>query len=162
MQANTAAVDYAVVVATLLAISLAGERIVTIVKTMLPKWFAEPSATPGTPPPSIKEDQGRRLRVQAVAFGACWLAAASLTPNFNFFGEVERGGLSLAAPLVGLLAMGGSAFWTQVLGISSALKDLKRAQATDAGGASAERALERAKTVRLQNTEIARLERAGV
>lgn len=139
MQVDPTAANYGLMIATLLAISLAGERIVVIVKTMFPTWFAEPAATPGTPPLSIKQDQGRRLRVQAVAFGSCWLAAASLN-NFDWFGQSDLSGLSLATPLVGLLAMGGSAFWTQVLGISSALKDLKTTQANNARTDSADKA----------------------
>lgn len=133
MQATAAvAVDYGVMVATLLAISLAGERIVTIVKTPFPGWFAETAAVvPGAPAPSLPQDRGRRLRVQAVAFGACWLAAASLS-GFRFLGTVDVAGITLAVPLVGLLATGGSAFWSQVLGITSALKDLKQAQASGA------------------------------
>ncbi|HEX6909479.1 MAG TPA: hypothetical protein VF142_03760 [Longimicrobium sp.] len=140
MQPN-APVDYAAVIATLLAISLAGERIVAVLKTMFPAWLAEPLATPGTAPVGIQDDKGRRLRVQAVAFLACWVASASLLPgDFNLVGTLHLGGLALNVVVVGLLTMGGSAFWTQVLGISSALKDLKKAQANDAAGTSAEKA----------------------
>jgi hypothetical protein len=128
---NPQAVDYGVVIAMILAISLAGERIVAIVKTMMPGWFADPAAAaPDAPAPTLTADRGRRLRVQAVAFAACWMAAASLTPGgFNLLGTLNLDNLELPTALVGLLAMGGSAFWSQVLGISSALKDLKNAEA---------------------------------
>lgn len=157
----TAPVDYAVVIATLLAISLAGERIVAIFKTMFPSWLAEPSATPGAAPVGIQEDKGRRLRVQAVAFVGCWVASATLLPGgFNLVGTLNVGGLELNVVVAGLLTMGGSAFWTQVLGISSALKDLKKAQANDATGASAEKTAER--KLNMTNMPIRKPEGAGV
>ena len=128
---NPETVDYGVVIAMILAISMAGERIVAIVKTMMPGWFADPAdAAPDAPAPSPTADRGRRLRVQAVAFVACWVAAASLMPGgFDLLGTLQMDALALPTAVVGLLAMGGSAFWTQVLGISSALKDLKNAEA---------------------------------
>jgi hypothetical protein len=123
-------VDYGVVIAMILAISLAGERIVAIVKTMMPGWFADPiTSAPDAPAPSPTADRGRRLRVQAVAFAACWAAAASLMPGgFDLLGTLQMDALKLPTAVVGLLAMGGSAFWSQVLGISSAFKDLKNAE----------------------------------
>lgn len=154
--------DYGVMIATLLAISLAAERIVAVVKTMSPGWFAEPAAAaPGAPVPTAAQDRGRRLRVQAVAFAACWVAAASLNPGFEFFTLFTRGDLDLPTPLVALLAMGGSAFWSQVLGISSALKDLKQAQAVDARAGGTAEKRDPAGTVHLPNTEIAKREPAA-
>lgn len=161
MQAPAAgAIDYGVMIATLLAISLAGERIVAIVKTMFPTWFAEPSAQPGSSVPDRLEDRGRRLRVQAMAFGACWVAAASLS-NFDFAGRMEIAGLSLATPIVGFLAMGGSAFWSQVLGISSALKDLKQTEVKAARTEPREKVAP-AGSVHLPNTGIAKPAGASV
>lgn len=164
-------VDYGVVIAMILAISLAGERIVAIVKTMMPGWFAEPAAVaPDAPRPSITADRGRRLRVQGVAFASCWLAAASLgADGFAFLGSLDMGGLALPTALVGLLAMGGSAFWAQLLGISSALKDLKSAEASSARAAAtvAQAQAQQAPapapaTVHLPNTEIAKPEPEAV
>lgn len=160
MQPN-APVDYAVVIATLLAISLAGERIVAIFKTMFPTWLAEPSATPGAAPVAIKDDQWRRLRVQAVAFIACWVASGTLaTGGFSLMGDIPVGGLELHVLIAGLLTMGGSAFWTQVLGISSALKDLKTVQANQARATSAEKSVQR--KLNMTNTPIHNPENASV
>ena len=147
-------VDYGVVIAMILAISLAGERIVAIVKTMMPGWFADPAAAASdAPAPSPTADRGRRLRVQAVAFVACWAATASLTENFALLGTIPLDGLKLPTALVGLLAMGGSAFWAQVLGISSALKDLKEAEANARRGQPAQAP---AGTVHIPGLEIAK------
>lgn len=119
----------ATALALILAISLAGERIVEIVKTLAPGWFAAPD--PAAPAPTATEDRWRRLRVQGVAFAACWLATASLT-EFEYFGSLLLTPTrDLPVVLVALLSMGGSAFWAQIIGITSALKDLKQAQVTD-------------------------------
>jgi hypothetical protein len=150
-------VDYGIVIAMILAISLTGERIVAIVKTMMPGWFADPAdAAPNAPPPSPTRDRGRRLRVQAVAFVACWAAAATLAPGgFALLGTLKMDGLELPTALVGLLAMGGSAFWSLILGISSAFKDLKNAQVNAARGGGDESTKTPAGTVRLPGVEIA-------
>ncbi|HEX8394901.1 MAG TPA: hypothetical protein VF665_21325 [Longimicrobium sp.] len=120
--------DAAAAVGVLIAISLAGERIVAIVKTLAPGWFKEPPVQPGTDKPSDTADRGRRMRVQTVAFASCMLAAMSLDAGFSPMGHVDIGGLQLPVVLVALLSMGGSAFWSQVLGITSVLKDLKTGQ----------------------------------
>lgn len=117
-------------VATILAISLAGERIVAMVKAMAPRWFQENKPEAGVVAPTAVEDSGRKLRVQIVAFASCWAAAAAMVTPGDFlpFNAILLGGTDFPVVLVGLLAMGGSAFWTQVLGIASALKDLKQVE----------------------------------
>lgn len=157
-------VDYGVMIAMLLAISLAAERIVAIAKNLIP-GLAEAEPAAGADVPDGPRDRGRRLLVQAVAFGSCWVAAAFVTPNFNFFGTVSQAGLNLPTPLVAFLAMGGSAFWVQILGISSALKDLKKAQAdlvrTAPAVAAAAGAAAAPPSNPLQNLHIANVPAAG-
>lgn len=122
--------DIVQAVATILAISLAGERIVVMVKAIAPRWFQENKPDSGLTPPTAVEDSGRKLRVQLVAFASCWAAAAAMVARGDFqpFGMLSLGQVDFPVVLVGLLAMGGSAFWTQVLGIASALKDLKQVE----------------------------------
>lgn len=121
--------DFSIIASMLLAISLATERAVAIVKTVLPSWFAEEKKT------AVKEvdligDRPRRLRVQAVALAAAWATASFLAVNksgaagWDPFGSVALGNIRLPAVLVGLLASGGSAFWAQVVAYSSSMKDV--------------------------------------
>jgi hypothetical protein len=118
--------DLAAVAAVLLALSLTTERLVTVAKTMAPGWFAEPPAGEDTEADPTA-DRWRRLRVQTVAFASAWLTASFLVapdaagPMPWLTGSVE--GIGLPVPLVALLASGGSAFWAQVVGYSSAVKD---------------------------------------
>jgi hypothetical protein len=118
--------DLAAVAAVLLALSLTTERLVAIVKTMAPGWFAEPPAGEGTEADPIA-DRGRRLRVQMVAFASAWITASFLVAPeaAGLAGWITAPveGIGLPVPLVALLASGGSAFWAQVVGYSSAVKD---------------------------------------
>lgn len=110
---------------TLLAlISLATERLVTIVKTVFPNLGAR-KATGAKPGQSEDEaDRNRRLVVLAIAYvcalATVWIIADGWT--------IEYGAHSRSVSIFGiaLLACGGSAFWSQVMGFASAAKDARQ------------------------------------
>ena len=118
--------DLSATVAVLLVVSLATERWVAVLKTLFP-WLAdEKSDTAGEPDPAA--DRPRRLVVQGVAVLGGWIVAAFiagkgvLTPG-AFVGLVYAGTVQIPAPVVALLASGGSAFWTQVVQLAASVKD---------------------------------------
>jgi hypothetical protein len=113
--------------ATILGVSLATERLVTILKSAVP-WLGDEHRN-AAGQPNAADDRWRRLAVHAVAFGAAWLTAAFLvTPaGFDLMGQVPVGPSSaqhVPVPLVGLLASGGSAFWANVIAYAGAVKDI--------------------------------------
>ncbi|HEU5170710.1 MAG TPA: hypothetical protein VFU46_09235 [Gemmatimonadales bacterium] len=118
--------DLSAFVATLLAVSLATERLVVVAKTSFPTWLADEKKTPAQETDLIR-DRWRRIRVQLVALAAAWVTAAALA-NFDPTGEVPLGADgsgSIPVPLLALLSMGGSALWTSIVGYASALKDIR-------------------------------------
>lgn len=108
--------------ALLAAVSLATERLVVIVKTMLPQLSAERIPAPGQSPDEA--DRGRRLTVIGVAY-VCALATSVLVADgWQFtYGDGTR---AVSVFAVALLASGGSAFWTQVMSFASAAKDVRQ------------------------------------
>lgn len=122
--------------ATLLAISLASERIVTIAKTAFPVWLADEKKTDAQEV-DVVADKRRRLLVLAIAFVSAWFTAAMLTNNNNFwqslFDSLVIGpdtkdptkGLHLNVLVVGLLCSGGSALWGNLLGYTKAVKEIQ-------------------------------------
>jgi hypothetical protein len=123
--------DLGATVAVLLAVSLATERWVAVAKTVFP-WLADERRTAAGEGDPVS-DRPRRLAVQAVALAGAWLVAAFvagggvLAPG-AFVGVVHAGAVRLPAPVVGLLASGGSAFWTQVVQLAGAVKDAAAAR----------------------------------
>jgi hypothetical protein len=121
-------------VATVLAVSLATERLVVIAKTAAPVWLADEKKTDAAEV-DLLGDRWRRLRVHLLAFLTAWLIAASLA-EFDFMGRVELGsasGASMHVLVLALLSMGGSAFWASIVGYASAAKDIRmQARASEA------------------------------
>lgn len=119
--------DLAALATVLLAMSLASERLVTIVKTLFPTWLAE-EKTVDTQEVDPLQDKWRRFAVQMIAFVAAWITSAFLAKGdlFDLFGYVEFGKKSLPVFVLGMLSSGGSAFWNYVLGYSKALKDAQK------------------------------------
>jgi|GEM_PF-2603161 len=122
--------------ATLLAISLASERIVTIAKTAFPVWLADEKKTDAQET-DLVADRSRRLFVLAIAFVSAWLTASllvdeswslgSLVGNIIIGGDTSNTdkGLHLNVLIVGLLASGGSSLWSNVLGYTKAVKEVQ-------------------------------------
>jgi len=124
-------------VAVVLAVSLAAERLVTVLKTAFPAQLADEQKTEAQEV-DLVADRPRRLLVQLLAFAAAWLTATFLTTNdltqlglsspFKPVQLAAGGAVTLPAYIVGLLASGGSAFWNNVLGYTKALKDTKQVE----------------------------------
>ncbi len=116
------------IVALLLSISLAGERLVTFLKTIVPWLAIEKKDSAGRADP--KEDWKRSGMVQLLSFLASWVTAAFLAEGgFDLVGVLKVGSgtnaTSIPILVVGLLSSGGSAFWSGVLGWVKAVKDTR-------------------------------------
>ena len=118
-----------VVVAFFITLSLASERLVTICKTAFP-WL-DKEIMKDTLEPDPDRDRTRRLAVQAIAFSACYLTGAVTTNTHWPFDVSKVGDYSLPLWGIALLASGGSAFWSSILGYTRAAKEAQQAlQAT--------------------------------
>lgn len=105
----------------LVAVSLATERLVVIVKTIFPRLGMHPAAA-GESEDVL--DRNRRLTVLGVAYVSAllttWIIADGWTITYGTAGR------SISIFGIALLACGGSAFWTQVVGFASAAKDARQ------------------------------------
>lgn len=124
-------------VSVLLAVSLASERLLTMVKAAFP-WLAQEQKTDAKEV-DLTRDRSRRLTLLVMAWIASWVAASFLVKGdwtLNaLFAQVPVPGaanLGVPVPLVGLLASSGSAFWNNVLGITKEAKDTKRVETASA------------------------------
>jgi hypothetical protein len=107
------------IVGLILALSIASERLVEILKGYIP-WLNTAAAT--------KEGEGRRratLQLMAVLAGVAtaWLARDYIPTEVS---EATHGWAVLG---LGLLASGGSGFWNAILSYLLKVKDLKALQA---------------------------------
>lgn len=110
-------------IALILAISLAAERLVSILKTFF-GWLDEKKGNAGA-------EKRRRVAVLLIAFLAAWITGAFLTEGgeWDLFGSiVVSDNHTLPVWLVGFLASGGSAFWSNILGYTKAVKDIRKEQ----------------------------------
>jgi len=112
--------------ALILAISLASERLVTIIKSAIP-WLTDEKKTDAQEV-DLSADKWRRIIVQLIAFLCAWITSSFLAEGgFNLFGIVPFGTAEgeFLVIILGLLASGGSAFWTNILGYTKAVKDIR-------------------------------------
>ncbi len=125
-------------VTMLLAISIATERAIAILKSAV-KRLADPKPDPAKPDEPAPGDRWRRLAVQLIAVAIAWVLAALVATKApgvkfpsNIFGDMAfgplTGQLKLPIWLVGLLASGGSAFWNSIVEMLRAVKEAKRAE----------------------------------
>lgn len=131
---------------TLLAVSLATERLVVLAKTVVPFLQAPVGGESCQTPKWMRRwfgDRGRRLSVMLVGFLAAWVTAAMLAegvadlPSYleNLLtGYLVIGGRNFPVIVVAILASGGSAFWAQIVGYASAVKDIQQSLAKQGGG----------------------------
>ncbi len=120
--------DISKLISLVLATSVAGERLITLIKTFVPSIVSPP----GEIPDNSKIQKFRKISLMVLSYACCTLTAwlvgklnpdntptnpdASWTLNFWF---------------LGLLATGGSAFWTNLLGYVSAIKDVQKQAAAN-------------------------------
>ncbi len=123
-------------VTLILAVSLAAERLVAILKTAVPQLRSAENnslaakAGEGKKDPGMAGDRMRPLIVMGIAFAASWVTSAFLTGgDFNLFGKIPFGSADNPAEIpvliMALLASGGSEFWKNILGYTKALRDIK-------------------------------------
>lgn len=112
----------------LLAIALASERLIAILKTIIPP-LAEQQTTPAGEV-DLKQDKGRRLTLQLLAIVTSYvsvgLAFNTWSPLSTPIADIPVSVLALT-----LLGSGGSAFWSSVMGYVKAVKDIKTTQRAD-------------------------------
>ncbi len=105
------------VISLLIALSIASERLVDIIKGLVP-WLNRPRRKPA-------EEGWRKAALQVIAVVAgittAWLAGPAVPA---FLPHDLTGKLAL-----GLLASGGSGFWNSILTYVTKAKDLKAAEA---------------------------------
>jgi len=112
--------DITKLIALVLAISIAGERLVTFLKTIIPP-LADPS--PNDP---VQESTTKKIVLMLLSFLACWITACFLHGKF-LVDPIDIGGSigKVSVYLLGLMAMGGSAFWRGILGYTKAVQQIK-------------------------------------
>jgi hypothetical protein len=110
----------------LLSISLASERLVTIIKTLFPKLADEKKNE--AQQTDLVKDKWRRFVVQIIAFISSWVTSAFLVKGgFDLLGSVELAKQMPSVPVfvLGILASGGSSLWNNVLLYTKAVKDIR-------------------------------------
>lgn len=104
--------------ATLIALSVAAERLVSVIKNLIPlPWLS-------TEQPDAQQERWRHAVIQVLS-----IVAGLATAYLANIGKVLPANFNWV--LFGLLASGGSAFWTSVLGYVNNVKDIKKSVALD-------------------------------
>ena len=117
-------------IAIVLAISLATERLVVAIRTpknflgFIPtgEWLNKEKA---------QEDDGlRRFFVQLVSFACATFTVGWLTPDVNEIWDplarITIANQSFPLLIIALLATGGSSFWKNILGYTKAVRDIRK------------------------------------
>ena len=115
--------DLIALATVMIAISLATERLVIIIKTIAPSLGQERTAN-GQPDP--KADRPRMLLVQAISYIAAFITSSLLTGDWSWKCYEITKTLCLAPWQLAVLGMGGSAFWTSIVGYARAVKDIQQ------------------------------------
>jgi hypothetical protein len=117
------------IVSLLIALSIAAERVVEIVKGAWP-WLNTQNA-------DAAQEGWRKALLQALAVGAGILTAFLAQPAIKDVVPGWGEGSSVLA--LGFLASGGSGLWNSVLGYLTAVKDIKATAVKEAKAALAAR-----------------------
>jgi hypothetical protein len=110
------------VVGYILAISIAAERLVEIIKGVIP-WLGQPKTDE-----NLEAKRHSALQILAVASG---IATAALGKDLApaALAEISNG---MGIICLGLLASGGSGFWNAILTYILQVKDIKKVEADKA------------------------------
>lgn len=111
-------------VTLILGISISGERLVTVIKSIFPTLAAPPV---NDQPAGTGVEIGKKVLLMLISFICCTITA--LIINNGEWKDGNIAGQPFPLLLLSLLASGGSAFWTNILGYLSSLKDLHIQQA---------------------------------
>ena len=103
------------------ALSLAVERGIVVLKTIMPTWLADQRGGEAVTRSSA-EEYWRRIGVLLLAF-LLGTATAAWVANWTLTIRVGEGSVSVF--LLGLMSCGGSAFWAQAVAYASAAKDVQ-------------------------------------
>ncbi len=119
------------ILAYLIAMSLASERLVAILKTFVPTLSEE--AKKDNQEVDLIRDRNRRLVLQGFAILSSWITVGLSAPTiggdlpslgaFAPFHPISFGTFSLPVILLAVLTSGGSALWNNVMGYTKAIKD---------------------------------------
>lgn len=112
-------VDAYSLVSLIVALSVASERLVEIVKGAVP-WLADAS-------PDATRERWRRMALQVLAVASGVVTALLAQPLLG--DEAGRLNDPLGLVALGLLASGGSGFWNAILGYVLKVKDIKKEEA---------------------------------
>ena len=110
----------------LFSISLASERLVTIMKTLFPRLADEKENE--AQQTDLVRDRPRRFTVQIIAIISSWITSAFLAKGgFDLLGSVELVKQMPSIPVIvlGILASGGSSLWNNILLYTKAVKDIR-------------------------------------
>jgi hypothetical protein len=110
----------------MLAISLATERFVTLVKSFVP-WLAE-ERKDATGLKDPVQERRRTVAVQIISLLGAYLTTSLVNKGFCLDKDFCFGTPNVCFPagIIALLSTGGSAFWSHLLGYANAVKDIKR------------------------------------
>lgn len=127
----------------MLAVSLATERFVALVKSFWP-WLAE-ERKDGNNLIDVEPERKRILAVQIVSLVGAYLTTSIANDSFNLGKDFCFGDPKMCWPagIIALLGSGGSAFWTQILGYANAVKEVKKQQRAEQRMELAEKANQR-------------------
>jgi hypothetical protein len=126
--------DQLIIISTyLVAVSLATERLVALIKSLAP-WLAK-ERTDQEGLINLADEKWRNFSVQVLSFLAAWVTTSllnnSLTDPLADVCLSQESKLCWPTVVIALLSTGGSAFWSNVLGYANAVKDIKKQQRTD-------------------------------
>lgn len=128
-------------VALILAVSLASERLVAIVKSLIPQLRSSQNSTLATEAGTAPSPEGmpgnakmRRIIVRVIVLGTAWLtssffAGEDILSFKSFVGQIPFGSgddpAKIPVFIMAILASGGSEVWKNILGYTKAVRDIK-------------------------------------
>lgn len=118
--------DLTVLLSYVSGVSVATERTIAIFKTLWPWLGRKEAPSEGAQP---RAEEGRRILVTVLAFVvALMLILFLVNEGASDRWVVAINGRSYGAATLAFLSLGGSAFWAEVIGVLTAVKDIRKAQ----------------------------------